>query len=530
VTPTHRIGRGGGTSSRLHGSSLPRLDTVIAGGRVIDPASGLDAIRDIGIRDGEIVAIGTGLTGAAHVIDAAGLVVAAGFVDLHSHALDPTGMTFQALDGVTTALELEGGTLAFADTVAWMSKHGRRLNFGMSASWAAARMSVLAQTPPLRPWEVDGYRCPLDARRSETHLGDERLPSAAQQAGIEALLAAELDAGAIGIGVLLGYVPWAGRHEIDGIFTLAAYRRVPLFVHSRSLSLDGGAVRAVRELLDTADRTGAHVHLCHLNSTSGTAIQEVVAAIAEAQESGVRVTTEAYPYGAGSTAIGSEFLAPERLADGGLTPQAITVVSTGERIDSVARLAELRAADPTATCLVRFLDEDAPTDRLLLEAAFALAGTAVASDSGLAEYAGTQRGRAEADHAVATDAWPLPPGFASHPRSAGAFTRALSWLTSGSLRLSLSEALARCSLEPARILEHAVPAMRRKGRIAIGADADLVVLDLATLQDHATYGALAPSSGIVHSLVGGVPVVLDRNPVPGARAGRPVLTRALAPT
>src|SRR5262245_20933968 len=87
----------GKMSERVH-------DLVIRGGRVMDPESGLDAIRDVGITAGKIAAISTAtLTGRA-VIDAHGLVVAPGFIDLHVHGQNPETYALRAADGVTTAL------------------------------------------------------------------------------------------------------------------------------------------------------------------------------------------------------------------------------------------------------------------------------------------------------------------------------------------------------------------------------------------------------------------------------------------
>ncbi len=85
------------------------MDLVLRGGRVIDPESGLDAVRDVAVADGRVAGIGTGLPAAAAEFDVAGLVVTAGFIDLHSHVNTVAGLWLQAMDGVTTALELEAG-------------------------------------------------------------------------------------------------------------------------------------------------------------------------------------------------------------------------------------------------------------------------------------------------------------------------------------------------------------------------------------------------------------------------------------
>jgi N-acyl-D-aspartate/D-glutamate deacylase len=85
------------------------LDVVLRGGRVIDPESGLDAVQDVAIAQGRVAESAAGLRPGRAEVDVAGMVVTAGFVDLHSHAQDIAGLRLQACDGVTTALELEAG-------------------------------------------------------------------------------------------------------------------------------------------------------------------------------------------------------------------------------------------------------------------------------------------------------------------------------------------------------------------------------------------------------------------------------------
>src|SRR5690349_8038601 len=84
-------------------------DVVLANGHVMDPASGLDAVRNIGIRAGKIAAVSADALRGASVIDVKGLVVSPGFIDLHSHGQTPENYRFKARDGVTTALEMEVG-------------------------------------------------------------------------------------------------------------------------------------------------------------------------------------------------------------------------------------------------------------------------------------------------------------------------------------------------------------------------------------------------------------------------------------
>ena len=133
-------------------------------------------------------------------------------------------------------------------------------------------------------------------------------------------------------------------------------------------------------------------------------------------------------------------------------------------------------------------------------------------------------------------AWPLPPAAITHPRTAGTFSRALRLLTRDGSRaassegsparsgqLSLGQALAKCSLEPARLLQDRVPALRGKGRLQPGGDADIVVFDPDTVTDRASYRhSTRPSDGIRHVLVNGAFVVRDGDLVADARPGRPV--------
>ena len=115
-----------------------RFDLVIRGGRVVDPRSGLDSVRNVGIRGSSIAAVTEAPLEGASVVSARGLVVAPGFIDLHNHAFAPHSQELRVLDGVTTALELEKGVLKPAE---WLAGHAgkSRFNFGASAGHYAAR-------------------------------------------------------------------------------------------------------------------------------------------------------------------------------------------------------------------------------------------------------------------------------------------------------------------------------------------------------------------------------------------------------
>jgi N-acyl-D-aspartate/D-glutamate deacylase len=490
---------------------MAEFDVVLRGGRVVDPESGLDAVRDVAISNDRVAAIGPALPPGRLDLDVTGQVVTAGFIDIHSHAHDRGSQRLQAMDGVTTALELEAGITPVAAAYDQAARAGRVVNYGFAASWAMARMEALAGVP------LDGGLAVLFQQ-----MQNPRWQRAATPADINRILArleADLADGALGIGILAGYVPGADPAEYLRVAALAARAAVPTYTHSRDLAeftphtLADGAEEIVR----AAAETGAHMHYCHVNSTTVRHAERVLGLIDRAQRAGSRVTTEAYPYGAGMTGIGAPFLAPERLSERGLVPPDLTYAPTGERVADAARLRELRAADPGGLAVIRFLDDDDPADRELLLRYILFPGAVVASDAMPLTW--SQSPPPE----PSPEAWPLPAQAFTHPRTAGTFGRALRLLTRDGGPLELAEALAKCSLGPARLLEGHVPAMRRKGRVAQGADADLVVFDPAMITDQATYAASTrTTTGIRHVLVNGTFVVHDTQLAPDALPGRPV--------
>ena len=482
-------------------------DVVLRGGRVVDPESGFDAVADVAIGAGRVAQVGAGLPAAPTDMDVAGLVVTAGFVDLHSHVNDLAGLRLQALDGVTTALELEAGASPVAAAYRAAAAEGRPVNYGFAASWAQARMDEVARFAP------GGTLADFLGR-----LGDPRWQRPAEPAQLTALLsrlAADLADGALGIGLLLGYAPAVDPGEYLRVAELAAEAGVPTFTHARDLieMVPHAAIDGAEEIVRAAAQTGAHMHYCHVNSTSQRHVDRVLSLVSRAQAAGARISTEAYPYGSGMTAIGAAFLAPERLAERGMVPSSLTYAPTGERVASEARLRELRRADPGGLAIIELLSENDAADLRLLMRSLTFPGAVVASDAMPLTWTGPAEPLA----------WPPSASAITHPRTAGTFSRAVRLLTHAEEPISLAEALSKCSLQPARPLEDRVPAMRRKGRLRPGADADVLVLDPATLTDRATYAhSTRPSAGIRHVLVNGAFVVRDGSIVTGARPGRPV--------
>jgi predicted amidohydrolase len=489
---------------------------VISGGRVVDPASGMDAIGDVAVMDGRIAAVGTGLGGAERVIDATGLVVAPGFIDLHAHGQSIPADRMQAFDGVTTTLDLEAGVLPVASWYRHQAERGRVLNYGAAANWAFARIGAITGSNAESSLEAFG-----NAMRDRRWI--DNVASDAEVAGILDRLAIGLDEGGIGIGILNAYAPGAGVQELTAVCQLAAAHDVPTFTHVAYMSRvdPESAAEAYVRLIGYAGATGAHMHICHFNSSSKTDVERCAALVKKAQAQGLPITVEAYPYGTGSTVVAAAFFSdPDFEARNGTGYDTVQRVTDGRRFRDREEILAAQAEEPSTLVLWHILDtENNPHHRDLLDISVLYPGGAIASDA--MPWTLT-------DGSVYTgDAWPLPDEATSHPRSAGCFARFIREWVREREALSLLEGVRKCALIPAEILSRSTPAMRAKGRLQAGADADIVVFDLDTLTDRATFSAMnRASEGVRHLVVSGYQLisggVLDVTARPGRPVRRPV--------
>jgi len=467
----------------------PAPTLILSRGRVMDPGTGLDAVRDVGIANGEIVVVSEESLDAAanagvEVVDATGLVVAPGFIDLHAHGQDNVSARLQAMDGVTTALDMEVGVYPVGE---WLdSREGDAiLNYGATAGHWGARVNLVDDLAighfPTRPREVQG-------RMDQGDHAYEEL-SAEEIERLAGLVERGLEEGGLGVGIGLTYTPGASRLEMLRVFELAARRGVAAYIHLRGEN-SGGTLGAFQEAIALAASTGAGVHIVHMNSSAGEQAPVALEMIRGARERGLDVTTEAYPYTAGSTLIESALFDPWE----GLDDEAyrdLQWAATGERL--------------TAETFAEYREE----------------GGWVIIHGGRTEET-NEWIVAQPDVMVASDGIPFLYGPA-HPRGAGTFSRVLGHYVRERQALTLMEALHKMTIAPARRLEGAAPAMARKGRAQVGADADLTVFDPRTIIDRATYeDGDVPSEGVAHVLVGGTFVVRDGEFVEGVRPGEAI--------
>jgi dihydroorotase len=441
----------------------PPYDVVLANGRVMDPATGMDSLLHVGIRGDSIAALSAAPLEGREVVDVTGLVVAPGFIDLHAHGLTRGDMEIQAEDGVTTALDMEAG--AFPVQGWYASMEGKApLNFGVTVGHRPARTYVFHDS-------LEVFHGPVNTgpvlKLGPVPAGANAPATEAQLTAIEGAIHRGLDEGALGVGFGINYSPGATTQEIERMFRVAAQRQATAFVHTRAFGIG-----AIREAVEAARAAQASLHLVHIASSSLRDLPEALALVDSARAAGMDVTTEAYPYTAGSTRLESAMFNPGWQKNLPVDYGDLAWPLTGERL---TRETFDRYRAQGGWVVIHMMTEEN------VAKAIAHPGVMIASDGVLGRYVREQRA------------------------------------------LPLMDALARMTILPAQRLERIAPVMRRKGRVSVGAHADLAVFNPATVIDHSTFDAPATrSSGMVHVLVNGTFVVRGDALVEGALPGRAV--------
>src|ERR1700752_334625 len=455
-------------------NSQAAFDLVVLNGRVIDPESRSDAVRNLGISNGTIKVITTNKLTGRRVIDAQGLVVSPGFIDLHQHGQDDENYRFKAMDGVTTALELEVGT---GDIDAWYAQRDQKslINYGVSDGHLAARMAAMHEPVTFLPTVDAARRTATDAEISE----------------MKRRLEDGLRRGAVAVGFGIQYTPNASRWEILEMFRIAARYGASCHVHMRHAGVKepGSSIQALEELIAAAAITGAPLHVVHIQSTGGPATPKLLQMISEAKSHGLDVTTECYPYIAGMTDIKSAIFDEGWQEVFNIDYKDLQWAATGERLTKETFDRYRKTGGMVA---VFSMTEE------VVDTAIASPLTIIASDGILEKGKG-------------------------HPRTAGTYSRVLGNYVREKKTLTLMDALTKMTLMPAQRLERRVPSMKNKGRIRIGADADLTIFDPQSITDQSTFQDPAKFAvGIKFVIVNGIPIVRDGQLQLGVFPGRSI--------
>lgn len=456
----------------LAGCGGEPYDLALEGGRLVDPASGTDGVRTLGIRDGTVERVSQGPLEARDTLDAEGLVVAPGFIDLLAeYPEEDEGAELKAFDGVTTMVAMAGVPEDLESWYREREERGALLHFGAAAGLASLRQEAGATEPhrPASPEQVEAM-----AERAQELV----------------------EAGAPGLGLEILQHPGASRAEILRLFQVAAEKGVPVHTrirHFGDVDPATSGVAALQEVVAASAATGARTQVLHMNSMLAPVEQMTngLELLEGARARDVPVSASVYPYTAAASGVHTASFDPgwqERY--GGLAYQDLRLVSTGESLDE-ERFYRYRQRD-TVEVIMDYMPEES------VEAALVHPSVSVASD-GVIE------------------------GGRGHPRGAGTFARVLGRYVREKGLLSLPEAVEKMALLPAEALADAVPAMKRKGRIEPGADADVVVFDPQRVRDGATFDEPALSSrGMVHVLVGGEAVIRAGALRADASPGRPI--------
>ncbi|MDE0747989.1 MAG: amidohydrolase family protein [Porticoccaceae bacterium] len=467
-------------------------DLVIANGRVIDPETGLDGIRHLGIIAGAIESISTKPLLGDKTIDAEGLVVAPGFIDIHSHTPTKLGQKMNLLDGVTTQLDMEAGAFP-VDFFGQDYKNGAQLNYGASVAHFAVRSKVMEG---IRTEYILGSTDPL-------HMNGKSWTTPASSEQIETMrvmINQGIDQGGLGIGVLLDYLTSAvSADELRMLFEVAGERQVPIHIHVRRGYT--GDTAGLIEVINLAKETKAPLFVVHITHNAMGRVGEWLQMIDEANSAGANIATETLSYAAGGTSISADVF---RFRDWrgmfDITYEDVQWVATGEWLTKET-WEKYAKEQPRGSVNHHYVKED------WIETAM-------------------QWPRMM----VATDALPaIDLSIKTNPNVAGTFSRVLGHYVRDTGLLTLSDALARLSLYQAQWLSQASSSFDKKGRIQEGVDADIVIFNASTVQANAAYGdPYQAPTGIPFVIVGGQLVVKNGVLIDGVYPGKRLLGKVVS--
>lgn len=471
-------------------------DLVIENGRVMDPETMLDAVLNVGVKDGKIVTITADKLEGEQVIDAKDQVVAPGFIDTHFHSLDGLSIKLAALDGVTTGMDLEIGATRVAQ---WYDekKGAWPLNYGTGISHEAARLEVLDPEVKIdRAYDAPDILSKLrtEAAKDGVSGWSDLKANEEQMNQILAILDQGFKEGAINLASTTAYMR-NGLTSFEmyesqkvaanwGRFTASHTR-----YHGNPVNPEGQL--GFDEVFANAVALDAPLLMLHNNEFGWWEVEEK---LKKAREQGMNMWSEYYPYDAASTAIGSSFLVPESI-EGMFKYKYEDIMYDPEQDKFLNKEEYLALAAKNPGHLVVIFS---PPRKDWLKYFLQIPHMTVAADS---IYSG-----------LGVDSWDADPSeYKGHPRTAG--TRGKVFVMAREHGVPLMFTLAQMSYWPAKHLGDAgLDAMKVRGRMQEGMVADITIFDPENVQDNATYKSGEqgrPTSGISYVIVNGKKVVDD---------------------
>lgn len=489
------------TTTKKAADPNQEFDVVILNGRVMDPETNFDAVRNVGVKDGKIAIITEATIKGKESIDVKGLVVAPGFIDGHQHGLEPYAYRIMLRDGRTTIMDLEIGAHGPKLDEWYKRREGKTpLNYGVSVAHEFARAAVL---DGFTDWK---YLYTPDAINSRIKDGwSKTRPTLEQGNEILSLLDEGLRQGGIGIGSTVGYMrEGVSAREIFELQKLSGLYGRQIGMHFRNTpGTDTEEINGIQEMLANAAALGAPAIACHFNNPGYNMVHELLVRM---REKGYNVWGEIYPYNAGSTALNAVFLEPEVWvkALGNKYEETVQDVATGEFYTQKSR-EEMLKKEPTRAVIVYKCPEEWIVDWVKLKGvAIGSDGMPIIPDTGLS--------------------WDTPyEDFPNtHPRFAGSFAKVLRLARENNV--PLMQAVAMTSYNYARPLgEMGLKSMQVRGRMQEGMVADITIFNPETVRDNSTFANGAkPSTGIPHVLVNGIIVMKDSEPLKEFSAGQPI--------
>lgn len=429
------------------------MKTLIRGGRVIDPANRVDAVLNLLIEDGKIAWVGSGMPAADEVIDAAERIVAPGFIDIHMHE-DPVGedgrieySIFESMlrMGVTTAVGGNCGINEY-DPVEYLNIvdcDGAPVNVAMLAGHEYFRRAAGA---------TDKYARATEEQKQKMLNGIRRA----------------LDGGCLGLSFGLRYVPGTDGDEFHRAAACCQSSGKLITAHVRD---DADYIlESIEEVAQASAKFGLPVQISHIGSMGGFGqMPDVLRQVDAYRLNGLDVSMDCYPYCAFSTEVGATTYDDgwmERYRCGYDVLEFSEGKYKGQRA-TAETFAEMRKDCPEYLTVCHVMKAED------IDLAYAHPGVMVASDGIL-------------DHGQ------------GHPRASGTFPRFFAeYVRAG--KVSLYQAVEKMTAMPARRL-----GLKNKGRLNIGADADIVIFDPEIIADRATFKQpMLPPVGIDRVLIAG---------------------------